>query len=395
GAELSRLSLPLLSQLALCLLEAQELLELLELLELAELAQLFRIGLRRRRRRRPRGGELRAGTIRIGRDDVGHDLGFTGGSTVPVLSGVSVRSLLHHVTHDAGSPTIRVRLDRVLRRGAVKVGPMTMPVCTPRMLRSGSTEDRWSFPRRTWETKVPHAAGGLRRRNEVSRSGCGTRVFALVSSCLPSTPRACCAGAFCRCGTRAASGHQPREEATMAKPDKVAAVAEIADKFRNSSAAVVTQYSGLSVSQLNELRRALGNTAKYRVAKNTLVKRAAAEAGVEGIDELFVGPTAIAFVEGEPVEAAKVLRDFAKDNSALVIKGGYMDGAPLSVSEIEKIADLESREVLLAKAAGAMKAKLSQAAALFQAPASKVARLSAALEEKRKSEGGAEPAAES
>ncbi|TMZ36039.1 50S ribosomal protein L10, partial [Klebsiella pneumoniae] len=100
----------------------------------------------------------------------------------------------------------------------------------------------------------------------------------------------------------------------MAKPDKVAAVAEIADKFRNSSAAVVTQYSGLSVSQLNELRRALGNTAKYRVAKNTLVKRAAAEAGVEGIDELFVGPTAIAFVEGEPVEAAKVLRDFAKDN---------------------------------------------------------------------------------
>src|SRR5690606_4380448 len=116
GAELSRLSLPLLSQLALCLLEAQELLELLELLELAELAQLFRIGLRRRRRRRPRGGELRAGTIRIGRDDVGHDLGFTGGSTGPVLSGASVRSLLHHVTHDAGSPTIRVRLDRVLRR---------------------------------------------------------------------------------------------------------------------------------------------------------------------------------------------------------------------------------------------------------------------------------------
>ena len=176
----------------------------------------------------------------------------------------------------------------------------------------------------------------------------------------------------------------------MAKPDKVAAVAEIADKFRNSSAAVVTQYSGLSVSQLNELRRALGNTAKYRVAKNTLVKRAAAEAGVEGIDELFVGPTAIAFVEGEPVEAAKVLRDFAKDNNALVIKGGYMDGAPLSVSEIERIADLESREVLLAKAAGAMKAKLSQAAALFQAPASQVARLGAALEEKRKSEGGAE-----
>ncbi|CAM2869993.1 50S ribosomal protein L10 [Saccharomonospora xinjiangensis] len=181
----------------------------------------------------------------------------------------------------------------------------------------------------------------------------------------------------------------------MAKPDKVAAVAEIADRFRTSSAAVVTQYSGLSVSQLSELRRALGDTAKYRVAKNTLVKRAAAEAGVEGLDELFVGPTAIAFVEGEPVEAAKAIRDFAKDNNALVIKGGYMDGKALSVSEIERIADLESREVLLAKTAGVLKAKLSQAAALFQAPASQVARLAAALEDKRKSEGGADEAAES
>ncbi|WP_197320616.1 50S ribosomal protein L10 [Saccharomonospora sp. NB11] len=181
----------------------------------------------------------------------------------------------------------------------------------------------------------------------------------------------------------------------MAKPDKVAAVADIADSFRNSSAAVVTQYSGLSVSQLSELRRALGDTANYRVAKNTLVKRAAEEAGVEGLDELFVGPTAIAFIEGEPVEAAKALRDFAKDNNALVIKGGYMDGKSLSVSEIERIADLESREVLLAKTAGALKAKLSQAAALFQAPASQIARLGAALEEKRKSEGGADEAAES
>ncbi|EHR59390.1 50S ribosomal protein L10 [Saccharomonospora cyanea] len=181
----------------------------------------------------------------------------------------------------------------------------------------------------------------------------------------------------------------------MAKPDKVAAVAEIADRFRNSSAAVVTQYSGLSVSQLSELRRALGDTANYRVAKNTLVKRAAAEAGVEGLDELFVGPTAIAFVEGEPVEAAKAIRDFAKDNNALVIKGGYMDGKALSVGEIERIADLESREVLLAKTAGVLKAKLSQAAALFQAPASQVARLAAALEDKRKSEGGADEAAES
>ncbi|SFW46772.1 50S ribosomal protein L10 [Amycolatopsis australiensis] len=178
----------------------------------------------------------------------------------------------------------------------------------------------------------------------------------------------------------------------MAKPDKVAAVAEIAESFRNSSATVVTQYTGLSVSQLSQLRRALGTSAKYRVAKNTLVKRAAEDAGVQGLEDLFVGATAIAFVEGEPVDAAKALRDFAKENNALVIKGGYMDGKPLSVDEITRIADLDSREVLLAKAAGAFKAKLSQAAALFQAPASQVARLAAALEEKQRNAAGTEAA---
>lgn len=172
----------------------------------------------------------------------------------------------------------------------------------------------------------------------------------------------------------------------MAKPDKVAAVAEIADRFRNSSATVVTQYTGLSVSQLSQLRRALGTSAKYRVAKNTLIRRAAKEAGIEGMDDLFIGATAIAFVEGEPVDAAKALRDFAKENNALVIKGGYMDGRPLTVDEINQIAELDSREVMLAKAAGAFKAKLSQAAALFQAPASQVARLAAALQEKKQSE---------
>lgn len=177
----------------------------------------------------------------------------------------------------------------------------------------------------------------------------------------------------------------------MAKPDKVAAVAEIADYFRSSSAAVVTEYTGLSVSQLTELRRALGSGTKYRVAKNTLVKRAAADAGIQGLDALFVGPTAIAFVEGEPVDAAKALKAFAKDNAALVIKGGYMDGNPLSVDEVKRLADLESREVLLTKAAVAFKAKLSQAAALFAAPASQVARLALALEEKRRAEEG-EPA---
>ena len=143
----------------------------------------------------------------------------------------------------------------------------------------------------------------------------------------------------------------------MAKPNKVEAVAEIADKFRSSSAAVITEYSGLTVSQITTLRRSLGTGASYRVAKNTLVKRAAADAGVQGLEDLFVGPTAIAFVTGEPVDAAKALRDFAKDNKGLVIKGGYMDGRPLTVDEVTKIADLESREVLLAKLAGARGAK--------------------------------------
>lgn len=180
----------------------------------------------------------------------------------------------------------------------------------------------------------------------------------------------------------------------MAKPDKAAAVAEIADKFRTSSAAVITEYTGLSVSQLTQLRRALGDQAKYRIAKNTLVKRAAADAGVEGLDDLFIGPTAIAFVGGEAVDAAKALKKFAKDHNALVIKGGYMDGRPLTVEEISKLAELESREVLLSKAAGAFKAKMAQAAALFAAPATQVARLAVALEEKRKAEEG-ESSAES
>jgi large subunit ribosomal protein L10 len=171
----------------------------------------------------------------------------------------------------------------------------------------------------------------------------------------------------------------------MARPDKVEAVAEIADRFRASSAAVVTEYSGLSVQQLTELRRALGKAATYRVAKNTLVKRAAEDAGVQGLEALFAGPTAIAFVEGEPVDAAKALRNFAKDNKGLVIKGGYMDGRPLTVDEVTKIADLDSREVLLAKLAGAMKGNLTKAAGLFNAPASQVARLAAALQDKKAS----------
>ena len=172
----------------------------------------------------------------------------------------------------------------------------------------------------------------------------------------------------------------------MARPDKVAVVSEIADEFRGASASVITEYRGLTVAQLTALRRALGPDVTYRVAKNTLVRRAAQDAGVDGLDTLLTGPTAIAFVTGEPVDAAKALRDFAKTNQGLVIKGGFMDGNALSVDEVNRIADLESREVLLAKLAGAMKGNLSKAAGLFAAPASQVARLAQALADKRAAE---------
>ena len=172
----------------------------------------------------------------------------------------------------------------------------------------------------------------------------------------------------------------------MAKADKATAVAEITEQFKSSTATVVTEYRGLTVANLAELRRSLAGTATYSVAKNTLVKRAAAEAGIEGLDEFFAGPTAIAFVNGEAVDAAKAIKKFAKDNKALVIKGGYMDGRALTVAEVEAIADLESREVLLAKLAGAMKGNMAKAAGLFAAPASQMARLAAALQDKKSGE---------
>jgi large subunit ribosomal protein L10 len=182
----------------------------------------------------------------------------------------------------------------------------------------------------------------------------------------------------------------------MARPDKVASVAEIADEFRGSSASVVTEYRGLTVAQLTQLRRALGAGVTYSVAKNTLVKRAAQDAGVDGLDALLTGPTAIAFVTGEPVDAARALRDFSRTNQGLVIKGGFMDGRTLTVAEVNQLADLESREVLLSKLAGAMKGTMAKAAGLFAAPASQVARLAQALADKRAEEEGgtAAPATE-
>lgn len=168
----------------------------------------------------------------------------------------------------------------------------------------------------------------------------------------------------------------------MARADKQAAVAEIVESFNESAGAVLTEYRGLTVKQLQELRRSLGANANYAVVKNTLAKLAATEAGITAFDDLLTGPTAIAFINGDVVEAAKGLRDFAKANPTLVIKGGVLDGKPLDASEIAKLADLESREVLLGKLAGAMLASLSQAVYLLNAPLAQAARLAGALQAK-------------
>jgi large subunit ribosomal protein L10 len=165
--------------------------------------------------------------------------------------------------------------------------------------------------------------------------------------------------------------------------EKEDTVAEIAQRFTSSNAALITEYRGLTVKQISALRRALGRETTYAVVKNTLTKRAAADAGVALDDALLTGPTAIAFVGGDAVVAAKGLRDFARANPVLVIKGGLLDGKALTAAEVARIADLESREVLLAKLAGVMKALPTRAAGLFQAPLAQVARLAKALEEQK------------
>jgi len=179
----------------------------------------------------------------------------------------------------------------------------------------------------------------------------------------------------------------------VANQEKTAAVAAISGRFRESSAAVLTEYRGLTMAQLTQLRRSLGDGAKYEVVKNTLTRRAAAEAGFPVPDELLTGPTAIAFISGDPVEAARGLRDFSRTNPLLVIKGGVVEGRPLSPDEIRRLADVEPREVLLARLAGALQGSLAQAAGLFQAPLAQVARLAAALQEKKAEGGDQSPAA--
>src|SRR3954470_557176 len=175
----------------------------------------------------------------------------------------------------------------------------------------------------------------------------------------------------------------------MARPDKAATVAELADKFRDRSAAVMTEYRALTVAQLTQLRSSIADHASYTVVKNTLTKLAAKEAGVTAFDGQLAGPSAVVFVTGDPVETAKGLRDFARAHPALIIKGGVLDGNALTADEIRKLADLESREVLLAKLAGAMKASLNNAAYLFAAPLAKAVRTVEALRQKLEDEAGA------
>ena len=153
----------------------------------------------------------------------------------------------------------------------------------------------------------------------------------------------------------------------MAKPEKASAVSELAEDFRTSQATLVTEYRGLSVTSMKALRRTLGSTTKYSVVKNTLTKIAAREAGVPIPDEMLKGPSALAFVKGDPIDAARMLRDFSRENPFLVIKGGIYEGKAVTKEEVMQLANLESREVLLAKLAGAMKGSIAKAARVFDA----------------------------
>jgi large subunit ribosomal protein L10 len=176
----------------------------------------------------------------------------------------------------------------------------------------------------------------------------------------------------------------------MAWADKVTAVAELTERFQSSEGAVLTEYRGLTVAQLAELRGTLGDSATFTVVKNTLTKIAATEAGVASeLDGMLTGPSAIAFVKGDLVEAAKGLRDFSRANPLLVIKGGVLDGRAITPADIEQLAELEPREVLLAKLAGGMKASMARAAAVMSALPAQMAQLTEALRAKREAEGGA------
>ena len=169
----------------------------------------------------------------------------------------------------------------------------------------------------------------------------------------------------------------------MKRPEKEAVVAQLTELFRNADAVYLTEYRGLTVPQISALREKLGRDTSYSVAKNTLARIAAKEAGIEGLDELLAGPTAITFVKGDFIEAAKTLRDFAKENKTLVIKGGFADGTVYDAEGAKQLADLKSRPQLLSEMAGALKGTMSKAAYLFNALPTKAVRTIDALREKQ------------
>lgn len=166
----------------------------------------------------------------------------------------------------------------------------------------------------------------------------------------------------------------------MARPEKVAVVDEVQQRLESSAATLLTNYRGLSVSEMHQLRAELRKAnATYQVAKNTLTRLAAVQAGMEGLEDLLTGPTALVFCEEDPVAPAKAIKAFAKDHPALEFKGGYLDGQILSDEDALKLADLESREELIAKLAGLLYGALANFARLLQAPLSEQARLLQAL----------------
>jgi len=179
----------------------------------------------------------------------------------------------------------------------------------------------------------------------------------------------------------------------MPNATKIERVAELKEQIESANALLLTEYRGLTVEEITELRRSLRDVdASLSVIKNTLMQRAANDAGIAELDELLVGPSAIAFVNGDVVAVAKKLKDASKQFPALVIKGGYMDGAPLDAAGASSLADLESREVMLSKIAGMLKSEMSRAAATFIATQSKFLSLLEAYKEKLPAEEA--PAAE-
>jgi large subunit ribosomal protein L10 len=168
----------------------------------------------------------------------------------------------------------------------------------------------------------------------------------------------------------------------MPNAEKTEKVTALKERIEGSNALLLAEFRGLSVHDATELRRSLSDQARFAVAKNTLLGRAAGEAGIQGLDELLTGPTAVAFVQGDVVTAAKRIVEAAKKFPALVLKGAYMDGRVLSAEEARALADLESREVMLSKIAGMLKSEMSRAASMFQALQSQFVGLMEALKDK-------------